>query len=224
MTTSMTVMVRCALCGADSTQNVLTSTSTFGAPDLDLRPGGPARWALQFHVQCCPDCGYCAERIGERTASAGDAVASILYRDVLENARMPAIARHFFCAALVAEADERRGVAAGHFVDAAWACDDAGAVEQARICRERAAEMLAKAIEWGDAPETPVSRGVLADLLRRAGRYDDAIDVLVAGEALLDLDDEHHGRTATVLGFIRELAEVGDGDAHSVAEAFAAEE
>ena len=137
---------------------------------------------------------------------------------------MPALARHFFCAALVAETDERRDAAAGHFVDAAWACDDAGAVEQARICRDRAAEMLAKAIEWGDAPDTPVSRGVLADLLRRAGRYDDAIDVLVTGEALLDLDDERQAGTAAVLDFIRELAETGDADAHSVAEAFAAEE
>jgi hypothetical protein len=152
-------------------------------------------------------------------------VTSLVYRDVLENARMPALARHFFCAALVAEAAELRGDAARRFVDAAWACDDAGAAEQARICRQRAAEMLLSALEWGDVPtESPVVRGVLADLLRRAGRYDEALGALEAGEALLDRDDDDHSGTATVLGFIRELAEAGDDEAHSVAEAFAAEE
>ena len=95
----MPVTVRCALCGAQSRQSVLSSTSTFGPPDLDLRPSGPARWALQFRVQCCPRCGYCAESIGQRTPRAGRTVGSVIYRDVLENARMPALARHFFCAA-----------------------------------------------------------------------------------------------------------------------------
>jgi hypothetical protein len=225
MTTSMPVLVRCALCGHLSPQNVLASTSTFGPPDLDLRPSGPARWALQFRVQCCPRCGYCAESIGQRTPRAGRTVASVIYRDVLENARMPMLARHYFCAALVAEAAERRGDAARRFVDAAWACDDAGAAEQARICRQRAAEMLASALEWGDVPtESPVVRGVLADLLRRAGRHDEAIGVLESGEGLLDPEDEEQQGTATVLGFIRELAEAGDDEAHSVAEAFAAED
>ena len=145
----MPVIVRCALCGADSQQNVLSSTSFFGPRDLDMRPNGPARWALQFMVQRCPACGYCAERIGELTGGAGAVVASLIYRDVLDNARMPELARRYFCAALVAEADERRGDSARRFIDAAWACDDDGAAEQARICRERAAEMLSSAIEWG---------------------------------------------------------------------------
>jgi len=221
----MPVLVRCAICGEMSSQNVLASTSTFGPPDLDLRPQGPARWSLQFRVQCCPRCGYCAESIGQRTPRAGRTVASVIYRDVLQNARMPLLARQFFLAALIAEAAERRGDAARRFIDAAWVCDDADAAEQARICRQRAAEMLASAIEWGDVPtESAVVHGVLADLLRRAGRYDEAIDAVAAAEATLDTEDEEQSGTATVLGFIRELVEAGDGEAHSVAEAFAAEE
>lgn len=138
---------------------------------------------------------------------------------------MPALARHFFCNALIAEAAERRGDAARRFVDAAWACDDEGAAEQARICRQRAAEMLASAIEWGDVPtESPVVHGVLADLLRRAGRYNEAIGALAAGEALLDLEDEEQSGAATVFGFLRELAEASDDEAHSVDEAFSTEE
>jgi hypothetical protein len=172
-------------------------------------------------VQRCPRCGYCAESIGQRTRGARRAVASIIYRDVLENARMPELARQFFCAALVAEASEQRDASAGHFVSAAWACDDAGAAEQARICRDRAAEMLAKAIEWGDVPtESPVVHGVRADLLRRAGRHDDALAALDAA-GLCDEDEEELGQAAIVL---RELAEAGDDESHSVAEAFAADD
>jgi tetratricopeptide (TPR) repeat protein len=225
MTTAMPVTVRCALCGASSNQNILTSTSSFGSPDLDLRPNGPARWSLQFSVQRCPRCGYCAERIGERTRGAERAVSSIVYRDILDNARMPELARHYFCAALVAEAGAYREISAQHFISAAWACDDAGAGEQARLCRDRAAETLAAAIEWGDVSSgSAVVHGVRADLLRRAGRFDDAIEALEAAAATLGADSQEDEGTATVLAFIRELAEVGDAAAHCVAEAFAAGE
>jgi hypothetical protein len=181
MTTSMPVTVRCALCGTESAQRVLASTSSFGPPDLDLRPNGPARWALEFQVQRCPGCGYCAENIGQRTRDARRAVESIVYRDVLDNARMPELARSYFCAALVAEATKLRGTGSSLFLSAAWACDDAGAIDQARICGDRAAEMLAKAIEWGDVPsESLVVHGVRADMLRRAGRFDEAIEALAS--------------------------------------------
>ena len=149
----MPVFVRCALCGTESQQHVLASTSIFGPPDL-----------------------------------------------------------------------ERRDAAASHFTDAAWACDDAGAVEQARICRQRAAELLASAIEWGDvSAQSPVARGILADLWRRYGRTDEALAACEA-DSILDPGDEEQSGTATVIAFIRELAEAGDEDAHSVAEAFAAGE
>jgi hypothetical protein len=220
----MPVFVRCAVCGTESQQQVLSSTSTFGPPDLDLRPNGPARWALELQIQHCPACGYCASRIGERTPGARRVVGSPMYRDVLENARMPAPARHYFCAGLVAEAAERRDAASSHFLEAAWVCDDAGAVEQARICRDRAAEMMAAALEWGDVPATPVAHGVRADVLRRAGRYEEALEACAAAEAAVDPEIDEHGYTAAVLGYLRELVEAGDEDSHSVAEAFAAEE
>jgi hypothetical protein len=224
MTTTLPVSVRCAVCGALSRQHALTSTSSFGPPDLDLRPSEPARSALVFHVQRCPRCGYCASRIGERSRGARRTVASLVYRDVLEKAKLPALARQFFCAALVAEAAEQREAAAWHFIEAAWACDDNGADEQARICRERAAEMLASAVAYGDvARENGVVHGVRADLLRRAGRYDEAIAACADGAAVLDPDDEADGQTATVLAFIHELAAVGDDEVHNAAEAFAAE-
>jgi hypothetical protein len=106
---------------------------------------------------------------------------------------------------------------------ATWACDGTGAAEQARICRDRAAEMLAQAIEWGDVPsESPVVHGVRAALLRRAGRYAEALDVLAAVDPRDEGQDEP-SNVATVLAVIRQLAEAGDDTPHSVAEAFAAQ-
>jgi hypothetical protein len=90
-----------------------------------------------------------SDTIGERARGARRAVSSLVYTDVLRNARMPALAREFFCAALVAEAAELRDASASHFLSAAW------------------------------------------------------------------------DQAATVLAFIRELAENGDDQPHSVAEAFA---
>jgi tetratricopeptide (TPR) repeat protein len=221
MTMSMPVTVRCAICGELSTQMALASTSSFGSPDLDLRPQGPARWALQFRVQRCPACGYCAPRIGECDSTSAEAVSSVVYRDVLERARMPRLARHLFCAALVAEAAERREQAAWHFAEAAWACDDAGAAEQARTCRQRAAEMFSAALAWGDvSAESAVVHGVRADLLRRAGRFDEALAALDAAEATLDLEEDSGSSSAVVLGYLLELVEAADDAAHNVAEAF----
>ena len=71
--------------------------------------------------------------------------------------------------------------------------------------------------------ESPVVHGVRADMLRRAGRYAEALDALDAAHAT-EADDDEPTQAATVLAYIRELAEAGDDGPHSVAEAFAAEE
>jgi len=60
-------------------------------------------------------------------------------------------------------------------------------------------------------------------MLRRAGRFDEALASLAA-VAADDDEDEPAGQAATVLAYIRELAEAADDAPHSVAEAFAAEE
>src|SRR5919198_26020 len=101
MTTMREVEVRCAVCGALSRRAELSSTSSFGPPDLDLRPQGPARWALEFGVQRCDGCGYCARSLGQAPVGARATVESDAYRDVLECSRLPRLARSLFCSALV---------------------------------------------------------------------------------------------------------------------------
>lgn len=225
MTTFREVDVRCAVCGAVSRVADLTSTSSFGPPDLDLRPQGPARWALQFGIQRCRSCGYCASSLGSAPPGAAEVVESIVYRGVREGSKLPRLARDYFCAALIAEgaeADPER--ASRRFLKAAWACDDAGASAQARTCRERAAEMLRSAIATGELePPREVALAILADLERRARRFDEALAACDGAEqALEDVDDDDpKAATAAVIAFIRELAEAGDDECHSAAEAFA---
>jgi len=214
-------LVTCALCGASSEQHALSSTTFIGARDLDGRPNGPARWAIEFSVQRCPGCGYCAVDLEELRANAGRAVADTAYADVLKDSSMPALARHFYCAALVAVAAEEPGRAAQHYMEAAWACDDAEAAERARFCRLRAAEMLAAAFESGQAAvDDPVVHGVRAELLRRARVFEEALAAVEDALAVLPEGTERSFRTWLVLAFIRTLAWAEDDAPHTVEDAF----
>jgi hypothetical protein len=226
MTTMTEVEVRCALCGTLARMAVLSSTSSFGPPDLDLRPQGPARWALEFEVQRCDACGYCAESIGQAPLGARETVESTVYREVLERSRLPRLARSLFCAALVSEGAGKPEQAGWRFLQAAWACDDRNAVAQAATCRARSAEMFARALETGEvgAPESVVLT-LSADVWRRAGRFEEAIAAAAEAERLLAEDeaDEDAPGAAEVAAFIRGLAEEGDSDLHNAAEVFADE-
>jgi tetratricopeptide (TPR) repeat protein len=228
MTTMREIDVRCAVCGALGKKLELTSTSAFGPPDLDLRPNGPARWALPFGVQRCDACGYCAESIGSAPPGAREVVQSIVYRDVLERSKLPALARSYFCSALVEEAAGRYEASGWDFLAAAWACDDGQGPEQARSCRQRAAEMFERALGRGDiAASRAAVQTVIADLWRRSGRFEDALGACEAARqefAALEAGDDEERSTAAVIDFIHALSTARDDDAHSCAEAFVGDE
>lgn len=219
--------VRCAVCGALQRTVELTSTGSFGPPDLDLRPNGPARWALPFHVQRCDACGYAARSIGSAPRQAGEVVRSVVYRDVLERSKLPGLARSYFCAALVAEAAGEYEASGWAFLSAAWDCDDRDLAGRARTCRERAAEMFSRGLERGRLELSPsVALTLVAELWRRAGRFDEALASCEAADAeLAEIasagEGEDGGSTSAVVAFLRTLATVGDDESHSCAEAFA---
>jgi hypothetical protein len=224
MTTTREIDVRCAVCGAAGRKPTLTSTSAFGPPDLDLRPNGPARWALAFEVQRCDACGYCAETIGSAPPGAKAVVESAVYRDVLERSKLPALARSYFCSALVEEAADRQEASGWDFLAAAWACDDRNADAQARSCRERAAEMFERALERGelDSPRAAIQT-LIGELWRRAGRFEDALAACESARnelAELEDDDEEARGTAAVVAFVDALSAARDQAAHTCAEAF----
>jgi hypothetical protein len=224
VTTFTEVDVRCAVCGELARVAELTSTSSFGPPDLDLRPQGPARWALELEIQRCGACGYCAPELGKAPPGAAEVVRSALFETARTRTELPGAARDYVCAAFVHEGVGDASRAAHGFLRAAWACDDVPAETQARICRERAAELLRRAIDRGEAGlRREVAFAVLADIERRARRFDGALAACDEAEWVLETLDEDDARSSTwvVVAYIRELAEAEDDACHSAAEAFA---
>ncbi|MDQ3823997.1 MAG: hypothetical protein M3321_12240, partial [Actinomycetota bacterium] len=95
--------LRCGVCGYETEQFVLLSTSTFGHPDLDTRPAELARSTLSFSVETCPRCGYCAESIEEGGVEP-ELLESARYLRPLEADGLPDVALRLLRAAVVAEA------------------------------------------------------------------------------------------------------------------------
>ena len=170
----------CAVCGAVSEQTHIVSNTIVGPPDLDGRsPLEMGRFPLDWWMHRCPHCGYCAVEISEAAAGAGEAVRSEAYRQQLADPLMPDLARSFLCSALVANAaggpGSREVVSA--LLCAAWVCDDAGDAPAAVRCRARAASVLEALRAAGGSyadNEPSADDSLLADLYRRAGRFEEA--------------------------------------------------
>ena len=79
MTTDMTIDIKCTVCAKTSPQTVLTSTSTFGYPDLDLRPSEMKRSTMFAWLQECPHCGYVAVDIENELEVSSDLLKSDEY-------------------------------------------------------------------------------------------------------------------------------------------------
>ena len=208
----------CALCGERSTVVLLNSTSSFGAPDLDLRPPEMERSSMFAWVQRCAWCGYCAPSIDEGTSAMREIVESSAYRALLARSDVPELARYFLCSSMIFEEVEKEAFAARNAIEAAWVCDDANAHEAALRCRLRAVERLRESEADGDAlyDDPYTEHAVIVDLLRRAGQFDEAVE---EADAALG---EAEGEVAAVLAFSRSLALARDSGRYTVEDAFSA--
>ena len=218
MTTFANVERTCAVCGHTDEHTVLMSTSVFGAPDLDTRPPPLARLTLPMQIQCCPVCGYCAPNVSEALPEAAAEVARPEYQAQLRHPDFPYLANLFLCWSRIAEAAGRYAEAGWAAVRAAWACDDEGPARAgaAVACRERAVALFESARQRGQAfaHEPGAEEAILADLLRRSGRFAEADAVAQAG-----LARKPPPTIARVLHYQRHLCQRRDTEAHTVDEA-----
>jgi hypothetical protein len=103
-------------------------------------------------------------------------------------------------------------------IHAAWACDDSRRLEQAVVCRKKAADMIVHAEAQyelrlsTDEPEATMV--VLVDLLRRSGNMDEASKVIASRRATLKADV-----VIRILDFQAVLIGRGNMAAHTVSEA-----
>ena len=81
MSTMRPMDVTCRVCKKKSEQIILTSTNSFGSPDLDLRPPEMQRSTMCFWVQRCPSCGYVASSIDDSTNATRDYLNSDDYKN-----------------------------------------------------------------------------------------------------------------------------------------------
>jgi hypothetical protein len=199
-------------------QSALQSTITFGPPDLDLRPAELKRSSIFAWIERCHSCGYCAGNIEEASEETNEIVRSSEYRGLLENPVYPRLAASFLCAALVYADLGEEAAAAQRAIEAAWVCDDAGAIDAATQCRLRAVDLLRESEAEGDElySDPATEYAVIVDLLRRSGRFDEAVAQADAAFPFADAE------VAAVLAFSRSLAVACDLRSYTVADAVAA--
>ena len=178
MTLVARIDVPCGHCGQTSEQAVLRTTNAFGSPDLDFRPPEMRRSTMDTWLQLCPHCGYCAADLSQPPADAA-VLQSEPYRMALQRQDVPELARRFLAYAVASRPSDPAG-AARAFVHAAWVCDDAGRVEQAAECRQRAAEGFRRCKPFADNEQDFVTGAILVDVLRRCGQFAEASSECVA--------------------------------------------
>jgi hypothetical protein len=156
--------VVCGVCGSPARAEFRAPQPEI-APDLDMRPGEPARSTLRDWIQVCPSCGAAAPALAALPATARAVVESDEYRllsttaveETLPFRRWALICRHTGDPSRRAEA----------LLQAAWAADDAAAMTDAARLRTDVASIW----EGTDDVELGLRR---LDVLRRAGLFDAA--------------------------------------------------
>jgi hypothetical protein len=215
MTTLEEATKECAICGNESTHKEIISTKALGSSDLDARPPEPERSTIDYWIQRCPQCGYCAPDISKGDKEMSNIIQSDIYRGQLKNTKNPQLANSFLCWSLIQEEESQYKIAGWTSVKAAWACDDADNDEAARQCRKRAVEMLETARQKGQwfAGNAGTEEAVLVDLLRRSAQFEES---LIICEDRLSKDPEKFIRD--ILIFQKTLIKKGDITRHSTSE------
>lgn len=206
----------CAVCGEACRFTIPEAASSVGSRDLDTRPAEPLRSTIYAWVKRCPSCGYCAPDPGKAPEGAADVVKLPRYRWQLDARKFPKITNTFLCWSMIQEDLGLPARAAWASLHAAWVCDDEGEDVPARICRKRAADLLRRAWEKGErlADREGTDEAVLADLLRRAGRFREARTVV---KEVLEKNPEPI--IADIMRLQARLIAASDRSARTVAEA-----
>ena len=220
MTTLYLEEKRCAVCGAEHEYPGIASTNAFGSPDLDTRPPEMLRWTIVAWVQRCPKCGYCASNISKASDQAISVIRSKAYHEQLSDPSMPELANSFLCKSIIDETAGDYVSAAWSLIHAAWVCDDEAKPESAKKCRCRAANMILKArkAKQNIADQDGADVAILVDLLRRAGNFSEAMELIRRERSKIKEDV-----IMKILNYQEYLVDLGDTACHTIAEAIGEE-
>lgn len=164
MSTVKEISIRCAVCGIESKQAVLTSYSLFGEPDLDFRPAPMLRSTMKYWLMECPNCGYVAKTL-RRWPCASKKNLRQIYSGL--DASLPLSAHAFHKRALYCEHVRDTTGALRAYLYAAWACDDAQDDIHAMAMRLKCLELAQKKLHCCRRSKWRKHMQLIADLLRR---------------------------------------------------------
>lgn len=216
MPTVFMMVKPCYVCGTEQRCPDIGAPGVFHGPrDLDGRQSVAQRASVYMWVQRCENCGYCAIDIARGDDIVKDVVKYDSYRRQLNDPSFSETANSFLCRAVILEKLGDPVEAGWACVYAAWVCDDSQFEDSSITCRLRAVEFFRKAQAESIpfAPDHGQEVVLLADLLRRAQRFDDARKLCD-----VELSMEHTERTRKLLAFISDLAEDRDYRIHSESE------
>ena len=137
-------LVKCAVCNKGNEVPVMTSTSHFGACDLDARP--PEMFRFTIFLQRCSHCGYVNYDISEGSSSTKEFLDTDMYKtcdginpaseDAKEYIQYALIKAHNKVESLLNtdETDSSQEDIFWGFLNAAWACDDAAELDPDEDC------------------------------------------------------------------------------------------
>lgn len=169
--------ITCGYCGHTKTFMDWASTNSFGSPDLDTRPAGDYRTAInQILVKRCENCGYCNADIEKCPDNIDSIINSTEYQNQLNNDLFPVKANEFLCKSIILESNKEIENAAWTALHAAWNCDDNEKYVQSKKCRNRAIELFelannASVLSFEKLGELSL---LFIDLYRRTEQFDKA--------------------------------------------------
>ncbi len=200
------ITVKCAHCGKESEQTTVYSSSSFGSMDLDTRPP-MSDMTLQYEVQECPHCHFCNNTIVDATNIPES--FSPEYDALSKDNIISQTAKKFLLAAMLRAQIGDNLKAGEYYLKAAWVFDDENAQEAAIDARKNAA---IKFREYVDATDDGNVAIVLVDVLRRAGDFKAAAD-------LIDLIGNTEDKLLNnILSFEKSLISKNDTSCHNMGE------
>ena len=174
MTTVIDLDKKCAICTETSPQSILTSTSTWGYPDLDLRPSEMQRSSMFAWLQECPYCGFVARDIEQTHVKvAPDFLKSDEYLTCGGHDFKSDLAKRFYRHYLISKTNNIQDVAFYSLLHCAWVCNDNND-DFAVDIRKLALKSLDK-VDAKNDDERDNLKLIKADLLRRSLQFDELI-------------------------------------------------
>jgi hypothetical protein len=207
MTTARDFDKKCAVCTKTSPQTVLMSTSSWGYPDLDLRPSEMQRSSMFAWLQECPHCGYVAVDIENEPGVSSELLKSDGYLACEGYEFKSDLAKRFFKHSLISKAKGDYRSQFFSLLHCAWKCDDAEdglAVEMRKLALKSIDKFNARSDD-----EKSNLKLIKADLLRRSLQF----DKLISEFNDVTFDDELKNEA---IAFQLELAEKKDSSCYTI--------